>query len=296
MTWWILAVIVSFANCVPLDINKKLKMDGVRGRAWTSITAFVLLCPVMFFVTLPTDPVFYLAAFVAGILMSFIGISILNLSREHGGPLTSLTRPIQILSSFFIWAAIEPLETREMFSHPLVIAGIAVAFLCAALGQWFMVRGRVELRGTLKILIATGFLAGFMSPLTKYGMTFTSEFSQAYVWSWCVHMISAPMCYLRYRLRSGEKASFFEPFVIKGGMIIGGIKFLIGPLIITAYHLSPNPAFATLIFMLATVWLMIFYRIKNQQTHINIKTAFLMILSAVIVIATTNAYRYFDQL
>ncbi|GEM_PF-1398942 len=296
MTWWLLAIIVSFANCVPLDINKKLKMDGIRGRGWTSFFAFSFLTPIVWFIEFPTAPEFYAAALVAGILMSFIGVSILNLSREHGGPLTSLTRPIQILSSFFIWAAIEPFETLEMLSNAYVIAGIAFAFICAGLGQWYMVKGRVELHGALKTLLIVGFIAGFMSPLTKFGMGFTDQFAQAYVWGWCVHLTSFPMCFLRHQFRSGPRPSLFESHVLKGGLIIGTIKVLIGPLIVTAYHLSPNPAFATLIFMLATVWLMIFYKIKKQETHINIKTAFLMILSAIIIIATTNAYRYFDQL
>lgn len=296
MTWWVLAIIVSFANCIPLDINKKLKMDGIRGRGWTSFFAFSFLTPIVWFIDFPTSPQFYVSALIAGILMSFIGVSILNLSREHGGPLTSLTRPIQILSSFFIWAAIEPFETIQMLSNIYVIAGIALAFVCAGLGQWYMVKGRVELHGALKTLLIVGFIAGFMSPLTKYGMSFTSEFAQAYVWGWCVHLTSFPMCFIRHCTRSGERPSLFESHVLKGGLIIGTIKVLIGPLIVTAYHLSPNPAFATLIFMLATVWLMIFYKIKKQETHINIKTAFLMILSAVIIIGTTNAYRYFDQL
>ena len=296
MSWWLLALFVSFANCIPLEINKKLKMDGIRGRGWTSFVAFTFLSPIVYFIEFPTDTQFYIAAGVAGVLMSFIGVSILNLSREHGGPLTSLTRPIQILASFFIWAAIEPEETVAMLSNGYVIAGIALAFVCAALGQWYMVKGRVELRGALKTLLIVGFIAGFMSPLTKYGMSFTTEFQQAYVWGWCVHLTSFPMCFVRHMTRGQDRPSLFESHVLKGGLIIGTIKVLVGPLIVTAYHLSPNPAFATLIFMLATVWLMIFYRIKKQQTHINIKTAFLMILSAVIIIATTNAYRYFDQL
>ncbi len=268
-------------------------MDGLRGRAWMSVFAFSMLSPIVMFVPFPTEPMFYMVGLVAGILMSYIGTGILNLSRRFGGPLTSLTRPIQILGSFLIWAMIEPAETIAILSHPVGLTGILLSFGFAAWGQWSMTKGNLALRQSIKTLLILGALASLMSPLTKLGMTYTFEFMHAYVWSWMMHLVSFNVCFLRHFLRKDREEWVNRDF-LKGGFILGILKVLIGPMIITAYHLSPNPAFATLIFMLSTVWLMIFYKYKKAEAHVNLKTAALMILSAVIIIVSSNAYQFFD--
>ena len=95
-------------------------------------------------------------------------------------------------------------------------------------------------------------------------------------------MISA----IRSKLRHSVKA-IADRHIIKAGLVMGIMNAAVVPAVILALRETPNPAFTSIIFMLSTVWLMIYYKIRGLDARVKpLQIAFLL-LSAVILIVST---------
>lgn len=287
ITWWSLALFISLGSCVFLNLNKKHQLEGLRARGWSTLIAFLILSPSLFLVEFPKEPAFYLCAFIGGTLMSFVGEIYFNLSAKYGGPVVSLARPISIIFAFFVWTAIAPSETIEMLSRPVVLLGVLASFALAIWGQIRMVKDNVNVKRALKFLIAAAFLGGLTAPVVKYGMSFTWEFSHVFLWSFFFHLSGSVMCFCRHALKRNNQPMYSKEFM-RFGITLGPYHASFGPMFSYALLLAPNPAFVGLLGMLSTVWLMLYYKVRGQDSHVRPRSVAMLLSAAVILIVATK--------
>ena len=287
VTWWTLALAISFASCIFLNLNKKFQLDGLRARGWSTFFAASYLSPILFFIYLPTDPAFYLCAFIAGCMMSFVGEIYFNLGARYGGPVASLSRPFGIICSFIVWAAYDWQNTLIMLSDPIVGFGILAAFTLAMWGQMRLVKDNKSIKTAIKALVAAALIGGLVSPITKFGMEFTITPQQALVWTFFFHVSGSAMCFLRHCLRNTD-----DPIVTKKhlhfGYMIGLYNALFGPMYAYAVLLAPNPSFIGLVVMLTTVWLMIYYKLRGQDALVRPKAVAMLLTAVTVLVFTTR--------
>lgn len=288
ITWWSLSLFISLGSCVFLNLNKKHKLEGLRARAWSTMIAYIILSPALFLVPFPKDPAFYLCAFLGGTLMSFVGEIYFNLSAKYGGPVVSLARPLSIIFAFFVWAFIEPFETLEMLSRPIVLIGVLASFTLAIWGQVRMVKDNVNVKQALKFLTAAAFLGGLTAPVVKYGMSFTWELSHIFLWSFFFHLAGSTMCFCRHAFKRNSQPLYTREFM-KFGLTLGPYHASFGPMFAFALFLAPNPAFVGLISMLSTVWLMLYYAARKDEAHIRPRSVTMLLSAAVILIVSTKS-------
>ncbi|MGM0422868.1 MAG: hypothetical protein ACQEQL_07215, partial [Pseudomonadota bacterium] len=198
ITWWVIALGTSFLNAVWFDLNKKFQIDSICGWAWISCFSALLFSPSLFFVEIPTDPLFFVSLIVVGALMSYGGVLLFDLSARYGGPVASLGRPLQILFSFIIWCLIDWQHTVELFSRIEVLLGVIIAFLLAAWGKFRLVKDIFNIKAAAGALVLVGLISGMQGPVTKLGMMFTWELEQALVWACLSHVAVFVITISRY--------------------------------------------------------------------------------------------------
>lgn len=287
MTWWGLALVISFGTCVFFNLNKTFQLDGLRARGWSTGCAALILTPCLFVFDWPDSPVFYVCAFAAALLMSYAGEITFNLSAKYGGPLVSLSKPLAILCAFFIWAAIEFSETIVMLSDPLRVLGISLAFVLAFWSQLRLIKDNVNIKQAMKYLIVAALISGMVSPIVKYGMSYTVEVQQVLIWIFFFHGLGSILCFTRHALKRNNEPVYSKGFV-KFGLTLGPFHVVIGAMFAWAVHLSPNPAFVSLITLLSTVWLMLYYALRGQEAHVKPKSVAMLLTAAVVLVLSTK--------
>ncbi|TVQ84212.1 MAG: hypothetical protein EA357_03890 [Micavibrio sp.] len=287
LPWWIYALYVSFGNAIRSNLNSHYKADGVRARLWSSFVGAVLLSPALFLAQWPSNIEFYLSLAVVCGLSSMLSVKLLDLSARYGGPVATLSRPFHVFFSFFLWGVIVFDETIEMMSDPFVAVGVIAAFLLASAAQFSMYKNGLDIKQALRELIIVAAGGAVMAVVVKYGMLFTDHFMQILLWVCLTQSGVFVLSCIRARLRY-PVAEICDRHIMKAGTVMGVMNAAVIPVLILSLKLTPNPAFTSMIFMLATVWLMVYYKIRGQDARVKPVQIAMLLFAAVLLIASTN--------
>tara|TARA_R110002124_G_scaffold10469_2_gene52225 strand:- start:50 stop:925 length:876 start_codon:yes stop_codon:yes gene_type:complete len=285
--WWGFALYVSAGNAIRSNLNSHYKADGVRVRLWSSLVSAVILSPFLFIARWPENIEFYISLALGCFLVSTLSIKLLDLSAKYGGPVATLSRPFHVFFSFTLWGLVAFDETVQIMSDPKVLTGVMIAFLLATASQFSLYRNGVDLKHALKELLFVAVCGAIMSVVIKYGMIFTEGYEQALLWGCLTQTGVCVISAIRSKLRHSVK-EIADRHIMKAGLVMGIMNAAVVPAVILSLRETPNPAFTSIIFMLSTVWLMIYYKFRGLDARVRPMQIAFLLLSAVILIAATH--------
>jgi len=285
--WWGFALYVSFGNALRSNVNHHYKIDGVRARLWSSLFSFIILSPALFFAKWPQSVEFYLSLAVGCVLVSTLSIKLLDVSARYGGPVATLSRPFHVILSFIFWGMVAWDDTLALLSDKWVLIGVATSFLMATGAQFWMSRNQADIKSALKELLQVAVMGAFMSVVIKYGMIFTNGIWEVMLWVCLTQAGVACIAFTRSLIRHPASEIPLKRLV-SAGFVMGMMNAAVVPAMAMSLRGTPNPAFTSMIFMLSTVWLMIYYKIKGQNARVKVWPVVILLLAAIILIVSTS--------
>ena len=89
LSWPILALIYSLTCYVITLASDIFKLKGLHFLFWMRLFAMLMLSPVLFFLPLPNNPVFYFALLGTVTCFGYYDLIVANLASKNGAPITS---------------------------------------------------------------------------------------------------------------------------------------------------------------------------------------------------------------
>jgi hypothetical protein len=284
--WWVIALYVSFGTALSTNLNNKFQLDGLRLKVILASVSGISLLPTFLFIPVPQEPFFYLSMICAAVLLSINETKVLDMSAEYGGPFATLARPLIIILTFVIWAVIAYEDTRILLSANYVLPGVLVSFVLVAVGNILIVRHSVFATTGLKSLLHIAVLGALIAILIKLGMVYRDTLYQVFLWTCMLNILIGVSAFIRWWFKSNKQPITKD--YIKYGSLMGILNTLIAPATTAAVALAPNPAFASGVFMLSTIWLSIYYKIIGQNAHMSFTSAIMIVLGVCLLTFVTN--------
>jgi hypothetical protein len=264
MGWEIFALIASLAGALVVQINRHYRLEGAVLVLLRSVFLVVLLAPVTALVPWPQGNLFYILAFIVGLMGLFADVVLFNAAARYGGRLTSLYMAIKILGGFFLWAFIDRAFLPALMENMFVFGAVLGCLSLSALALFLMRRSDVSWAALVAILPA-GLMLTFADSLSKVAMQGEQVIAAAVVYTFLLGLTSLCGTALWYGLyRRDRLAELITPRALGAGAITGaGFALLLGCLT-AAIALSPNPAYVNVLALLSMVWLMAYLRLTRQ--------------------------------
>jgi len=281
--WLPLAVLSSFITAQNVEINRRARQDGYRLHLWRMGFASLVWLPLAVLLPeWPRDGMFYAAAMFAGVGM-LIGFTIQNdLANRHNGRVAILHMPMKAVLVFAAWAVIDPVARRHVMDNPLVTLGVlgCLAVMVASLAEfrkhdvsWHSLKAVMP----IVVVYATGdILARSVmhgGPLVERMLVFLSVMTLTscgvalLIWPWRTNrelpLLSRPL------VRAGAHAAL--------GSLVNQACFF------SALVLAPSPAYASMIALLAPVWLLVYHRLARIPDNANPFAGTVMVAAAIVL-------------
>jgi hypothetical protein len=286
MSWQLLALVFSFFGAALIHANHVFKVDGfvlVFLRAFF-VAGFGL--PLFLFLSPPTQPGFYMWAALTGVVITLADVLLFNAANHHGGRLTSLYIPIKIFMVFVLWSVVDPTSFLILWETPLLLAGVLGCFVLTALALFYMRSNDASWSALLAILPVALSLT-LADVFAKHAIAPGSVVAGAVMFLIVNGLVSSVLSALWLKFKRRENlAALFTKTNLTGAAVVGGLLLVGVSILLSAFVLSPNPAYAGAIAVLSVVWLTIFYKITHGDDA-SLKASMVLVLSAVGLILLT---------
>lgn len=134
LPWWLPALIYSFAGASSALLNEYFKLDGLKLTFWRGLIPTLALTPVIFTITPPSSPIFYLATAISSTLAVYIDTRVFNTAAQFGAGVMSRLKPVSIWLIFIFWLSINPSQIIELITdwHKSIVILIALSIMVVA--------------------------------------------------------------------------------------------------------------------------------------------------------------------
>lgn len=266
MSMSLLWLFAAFANSVlaaqNVEMNRKAKQEGFRLNMWRMTLSALFWMPLALLQTWPTDPMFYIAAVFGGASL-IVGFTIqTDLSQKHNGRVAILHVPLKAMTVFLVWSMMDSAAREHAMSDPWRIAG---EMLCLAVmvGSLSTFRKHDVSWSSLKAVLPVVVLYSMGDLLTRFTLS-PGDLAEKLVVFMFVMSASSSICSL---LVLHWRPQPELPVVSKALLKYGGWAAFGSTLGQTCYFialvLAPNPAYVSMVALLAPVWLLIYHRVKG---------------------------------
>jgi hypothetical protein len=284
--WLLAAILGSISIAYSAEINRRFKQDGFRLNLLRTGMAAILWLPVAAISSWQHSWYFYAAAIFGGFAMA-IGSTIQNnLAAKHNGRVAILYMPLKALLVFVSWLVIDQAARNHMFDNPLRLPLVLGLFAIMVLAVNAMRRNDAS----WKALVAVSpiiILYGAADVLTRQVLPAAELAQNMIMYMFIVYASSwgFSMAYWPWRKNPGQpfyNSKLFHAAVeAVVGSAINYICFLI------ALVKAPNPAYVSMIFLLAPVWLLVYHKVTGKRDDANPYAGMVLVVAAILLIAVT---------
>lgn len=289
MSWIAYSIIASLIGAVVVQANHVLQLRGAMMVLTRAVFAVLIVSPLVVKIDWPTDPQFY-AYMAGGVLSIFVGDMVLfEAARKLGGRLASIYLPMKIYFAFIVWGIVDPSFFGQFMATPLVALGVLACFIATGIAMAGIKRSDTAWPA-LKTVFPVGIAFGLADIFIKLGMQGTNPEETSLLFVFMMNMAHIPMAYwfIKYRPVKEEQwpdtvsplAFFKRHRILVGGVLVGGLSVLISYCINMAIGLSPNPGYASALFLLTVVWLSIYNRIRGINDRASFREVGLLVASS----------------
>jgi len=109
--WVFWAVFAMLFAAVCMLVNQYFKIPGHQIVFWSRSITVILMVPMVLTMTMPDDPLFYLAVIFSTLLVSYAEPLAQRVISEYGGGMMSRMMPLTVWFGFFLWILFSVLMT-----------------------------------------------------------------------------------------------------------------------------------------------------------------------------------------
>lgn len=288
MTWALLALLAGITYCVQIEINRHYKHNGFELNAYRALISAVILLPFIPFMQWPSDPQYYMAAFLSATI-STVGMMIqYNLAAAKNGRVANMYQPITIFLTFALWLAIDEKQRDFLLAHPLNLGAILLSFALLFVSIQFLRRNDSGWRSLLAIL-PVGVLYAFLGIITKEVLD-NDGMRLLPISLGFVLLNNAFMALISFPVVLSKKAHpALNKKILKPALYISIFHTISWVVICISTILAPNAAYPFALTALSPVWFMIYYKLKGDKDDANPIAGALMFAAAVVLtLASVN--------
>lgn len=288
--WFIFAIISIFSNVAIAETNQHFqKTNGNLIVFWRGVIPFICLTPIAFIIEWPDNPWFYIATIATAPISAYSDGLKFEAPKRFGAAVVSRVIPNVIWVTFFLWLLFST-EYREEFTEN--IQQVVLTILAMVLGFYGVMRMKSKCTvsyDALKFLSIYLILSSILNILNKTAMIHSSFWSGVILYAY-IQSALIPIFKIVYNARSGIKLKdYFEPTVIKYGIIIG-LLFIIASLSKnTSITMVTNPAYFVLInHSLQPIIHVYINKIIGRQDESDIPSGLMVVCSVLLLVIAEN--------
>ncbi|HAG52939.1 MAG TPA: hypothetical protein DCL21_04040 [Alphaproteobacteria bacterium] len=268
--WFILPLISSFLIAIlTIIVQSNKQIPPVLIFAGKSLCLSAMLLPVMPFINIPTDPMFFIAVIIISCCNSVAGSMVYSANHKYGGGITTRILPLTTIITIFSFFVVFPDTGAKLFeSGNLAFLFIASIFIMC-LSIYLMSKAETSIQVVLYILPSC-FLYAFSNVVTKLMIDQTDLIGGVLSFLFFANFAQGIICLAFSELKNKRKKVVKATFKFKKRYLIPLMGVALcsltsGLLGLAVMKMMANPGVAMLIARAAPIWVYIYNVYKGEE-------------------------------
>ena len=139
-------------SAVMAEANRRLRLKSNTLNFWRTLWASFIFLPCLFLFEWPQNSLFYISAFLTGVVSALTAVAMFYLSAQHNGRVASLSAPLVALATFVFWLPFDDVYRESFFDDSFKAVSVCLCLCIGAASMWFMRKCSAS-REALKILL-----------------------------------------------------------------------------------------------------------------------------------------------
>ncbi|MDD9912875.1 MAG: hypothetical protein OXR68_04605 [Alphaproteobacteria bacterium] len=261
MTWIIAALCSAFFQCLLSETNRRYKISGAELNCARVFVGTLALLPIVVWLPWPTNPYFYLIAFISGAIGGLGMRYFFRISAQYNGRVANLYKPLRIFLMFSIWFCIDQSFRHNFLQDPWVMMGILGCMAIAISSVLIMRKNSIGWEAFLAS-VPVSIMFTISDVTVKLVIPWDMLVENIFVYVFISFFITA--CLETVNLtQQGKLKLVFLPSTLKAALVVGPLSLAVLFFAVMGFVLAPNPAYASMITLLVPVFLLVYHRIAN---------------------------------
>lgn len=281
---WILAALTSSLLAAQnVEMNRRARQESFRLNMWRMMLAAIFWLPLALLQQQwPTNPLFYIVAATTGVAM-IVGFTIQNdLAQKHNGRVAIIHMPLKAMLVFVLWMVISSGARDHLLENPVHVLGVVIALAIMVAALYTFRRHDVSW-GTLKAVLPIVFLYGAGDILVRLTLDPTVLHEQLVIFLFVLSATGASVSALLLPWRPQPTLPLVTPSLVRAGGWAAFGSAMNQVCFFIALVNSPNPAYVSMIALLAPVWLLVYHRMANMRDDASPVAGTIVVLAAILL-------------
>jgi hypothetical protein len=245
MTWVLLGLLAAVLISAMLLLQEHLKVNGVALALWCKVACVIVTLPFVIYYGLPSDWRFYAWLLPQAMIFAFSDVITFRILPEIGAGVLSRVLPGTVVTSFFLWFAVNPGELKQYADNPAISAAI-IAVVCGT--GWFasrLTKCDVTMQAVRRLWFPI--VGNTLSPVlakitTHYADAYQGAFG--FTFAQALMMIAMWLGWIQVAKPVPWK-SIVAMDTVKKSMMIGVITAVMVVTIVASFYFVDNPAYSS---------------------------------------------------
>lgn len=290
LSWIFFAVLAAVTQAAFPLLNEYFQVRPLYLMFWMRAFALAALLPVLLFLPLPEDPLFYLFVLAGAFIFSYFDIVYVGVGASKGAGVVTRIEPLIVGATFLIWLAIVPAQIGELAASPLrtggIVAGFAGSLYFALRLRHCAVSASALREMALPIVLgAMGVICGKLAMNHSEALSGTAYYSLFQnLFALAIYLVILALPAVRDRLAREGGASLFDKRVLLAGAVVAVNWILHTPTKYFAIDQVANPAYVTVVTLTSPLWVLLLYRIAGRREKADIVSGLGIVFCAAVLV------------
>lgn len=281
--WLPLAVAQSLISAQNVELNRRFKQEGFRLNLWRTLFSGLFWLPIaLLFGIWPEDGMFYAAAMFSGVGM-IIGFTIQSdLAAKHNGRVAILHQPLKAVGVFLVWAIFDSTARAHLFEKPLITLGVlgCLGIMVASMASF---RNNDASWSAFKAVLPIIVVYGAGDILARMALPAGQLASRLVVFLAVMSLTSAFVSIILLPWRPKPNLPLLTTDLFRCSLWIALATTISQICFYVALSLGPNPAYVSMVGLLAPVWLLVYHRAMHIPDDASPFAGTVMVIAAIIL-------------
>ena len=282
--WIYLCIAASFLAALAWGLNGIFKANPVRLAVYRSFYVTLILSPLLFFVDLPKDKMFYIGFFLIGVIGIIADIIIFKVVKDYKGSgptrVLNLRVPLTIVIGWFIF----PESWIVIAGQGLLVEILVMLCLAITLGSLFFMTKNPIATKVLYFMLAPIIIVVGIDLFTKVLLSGEGlSVAHTFVSTWLVALGMLVSSLVVAKVTKTKLYDSSEPILKYSFYIMLSWLSLMSCKQLAMLYI-PNPGYYSLFVGLSCLWIMLYHKIKKEKDESSPIAGLLLVASASVLI------------
>ncbi|MCP5405507.1 MAG: hypothetical protein H6922_04725 [Pseudomonadaceae bacterium] len=288
MVWIFAALAHSLLAAANAEINRIFQQEPFRLNLVRTTLASLIWLPVALVQPWPTEQMFYITAVFSGVAIVFGNLVLNDLSRRMCGRVAALHIPLKAILVLLAWPLVDEAAMQHLLHEEpwqmvtgLMFFGIMVAALNA-------MRRNDASWGALKVLLPVILFYTFADIAARLQLQGENFGQLLVVYLFVAMSVSAVFSILLLPFRPNPEKPLVSKKLFQAAGWAAAITMTNHICFFIGLTLAPNPAFVSMLGLMAPAWLMLYHRIFNIKDDANPWAGLVLVLGSLGLLVVTH--------